>query len=187
MHLHACVFQPGDLPLLHYLGAALSFMCICFYASILTALTRLCVLSGYERILYPLRIVSTILQILITIGCILHGVYFCQRFTTWELQTHAEAMRFLKCCFSPSPGSVRHRFVCTGWLHLPPPVSCVWVDAQRQPAAVRAQLRCGVLLLLLLHAGEHLWQTGRRKAPDSPHVLRGGHPRLLKKGQKTCF
>lgn len=81
-------------------------------------------------------------------------------------------MWFMKCRFSPSPGSVRHCFVCAGWVLSCAPVSCVWVDAQRQPAAVRAQLRCGVLLLLLLHAREHLWQTGGRKPADAHHVLR---------------
>uniref|UniRef100_H3CTD3 CWH43-like N-terminal domain-containing protein n=1 Tax=Tetraodon nigroviridis TaxID=99883 RepID=H3CTD3_TETNG len=67
--------NPGDLPMLHYLGAALSFMSICFFTSILTALTRLCVLSGYERILYPLRTVSAVLQIVLTIG---YAVLFVQ-------------------------------------------------------------------------------------------------------------
>ncbi|TNM99973.1 hypothetical protein fugu_013006 [Takifugu bimaculatus] len=49
-----------------------SFLCICFYTTILTALTRLCTLSGYERILFPLRVASTVLQIIVTICCILH-------------------------------------------------------------------------------------------------------------------
>lgn len=55
------------LPLLHYLGAAISFMCICFYNVLLTELTRKCALTGYERFLYPFRIVSTSLQIIVTI------------------------------------------------------------------------------------------------------------------------
>ncbi|KAF7652397.1 hypothetical protein LDENG_00097410 [Lucifuga dentata] len=59
--------NPGYLPLLHYLGAAVSFMCICFYTVLLTALTGKCVLTGYERFLYPSRIVSTVLQIIVTI------------------------------------------------------------------------------------------------------------------------
>ncbi|XP_076022650.1 transmembrane protein 150A [Genypterus blacodes] len=59
--------NPGYLPLLHYLGAAISFMCICFYTILLTALTGKCVLSGYERILYPSRIVFTVMQITVTI------------------------------------------------------------------------------------------------------------------------
>ncbi|XP_053731588.1 transmembrane protein 150A [Synchiropus splendidus] len=59
--------NPGYLALLHYFGAAISFMCICFYTVLLTWLTGKCVLSGYERILYPLRIVSTIIQIIVTI------------------------------------------------------------------------------------------------------------------------
>lgn len=66
-----CPPQPGYLPLLHYLGAAISFLCICFYTVMLTALTGKCVLSGYERFLYPLRIVSTVIQITVTICCIL--------------------------------------------------------------------------------------------------------------------
>lgn len=59
--------NPLYLSLLHYLGAALSFTCICFYAVMLTELTRRCVLTGYERLLYPYRIVSTALQICLTI------------------------------------------------------------------------------------------------------------------------
>lgn len=59
--------NPGYLALLHYLGAAVSFMCICFYTVLLTALTGRCVLSGYERLLYPLRIASTVLQIIVTV------------------------------------------------------------------------------------------------------------------------
>lgn len=81
MRAHAPVFQPGDLPMLHNLGAALSFLCICFYTTILSTLTRLCVLSGYERILSPLRIASAVLQIIATILCILHEVSF----PIWEL------------------------------------------------------------------------------------------------------
>lgn len=163
----ARVSQPGDLPVLHHLGAAVSFLCICFYTTILTALTRLCTLSGYERILLPLRVASTVLQIIVTICCILHRGLILLGF-----YNHKHTQRFMKCHFSPSLGIVRHHFVCAGWVLSRAPVSCVWVDAQRQPAAVRAQLRCGVLLLLLLHAGEHLWQTGGRKAADAHHVLR---------------
>ncbi|KAF6731425.1 Transmembrane protein 150A [Oryzias melastigma] len=55
------------LPLLHYLGAAVSFTCICFYTILLTALTKKCVLTGYEKVLYPLRVVSTVVQIIVTI------------------------------------------------------------------------------------------------------------------------
>ncbi|KAM7408708.1 hypothetical protein PAMA_002433 [Pampus argenteus] len=62
--------NPRDLPLLHYLGAAISFLCVCFYTVLLTALTRKCVLTGYEKILYPLRIVSTVVQAIVTICCI---------------------------------------------------------------------------------------------------------------------
>uniref|UniRef100_A0AAQ5X6P0 CWH43-like N-terminal domain-containing protein n=1 Tax=Amphiprion ocellaris TaxID=80972 RepID=A0AAQ5X6P0_AMPOC len=59
--------NPRHLALPHYLGAAISFMCICFYTILLTALTRKCVLTGYEKVLYPLRITSTVVQIIITI------------------------------------------------------------------------------------------------------------------------
>ncbi|XP_029376914.1 transmembrane protein 150A [Echeneis naucrates] len=59
--------NPIQLPLLHYLGAAISFLCICFYTVLLTALTGKCVLTGYERILYPLRIVSAVIQTIVTI------------------------------------------------------------------------------------------------------------------------
>lgn len=75
-----CAPQPGYLSLLHYLGAAISFTCICFYTVLLTELTRKCVLTGYEKVLYPLRVISTVLQIIVTICCILffvlaeHGV-----------------------------------------------------------------------------------------------------------------
>ncbi|XP_038593809.1 transmembrane protein 150A [Micropterus salmoides] len=59
--------NPGDLTLLHYLGAAISFMCICFYTVLLTALTSKCVLTGYEKVLYPVRIVLTVIQAIVTI------------------------------------------------------------------------------------------------------------------------
>ncbi|KAK5854035.1 hypothetical protein PBY51_015139 [Eleginops maclovinus] len=59
--------NPGDLALLHYFGAAISFMCICFYTVLLTALTGKCVLTGYEKALYPFRIVSTVVQTIVTI------------------------------------------------------------------------------------------------------------------------
>ncbi|XP_028324467.1 transmembrane protein 150A isoform X2 [Gouania willdenowi] len=60
--------NPGYLTLLHNLGAAISFICICFYSTLLTSLTGRYVLSGYEWILYPLRIVSTVLQVIMTIS-----------------------------------------------------------------------------------------------------------------------
>ncbi|XP_046885069.1 transmembrane protein 150A [Hypomesus transpacificus] len=64
--------NPGYLTLLHYLGAAVSFLCICFYSVLLTALTGKCVLTGLEKFLYPARIVSTAIQIMSTIVyCIL--------------------------------------------------------------------------------------------------------------------
>ncbi|XP_059215690.1 transmembrane protein 150A [Centropristis striata] len=59
--------NPLHLALLHYLGAAISFTCICFYTILLTALTGRCVLTGYEKILYPLRITSTVVQTIVTI------------------------------------------------------------------------------------------------------------------------
>nr|XP_046258198.1 transmembrane protein 150A [Scatophagus argus] len=59
--------NPEYLSLLHYLGAAISFLCICFYTVLLTSLTGKCVLTGYEKVLYPLRISSTVIQIIVTI------------------------------------------------------------------------------------------------------------------------
>ncbi|KAM6916180.1 transmembrane protein 150A [Xenentodon cancila] len=59
--------NPGYVTLLHYLGAAVSFTSVCFYTTLLTALTGKCVLTGYENVLYPLRIISTLVQILLTI------------------------------------------------------------------------------------------------------------------------
>lgn len=59
--------NPGYLSLLHYFGAAVSFMCICFYTVLLTELTRKCVLTGYEKVLYPLRITFTVIQTIVTI------------------------------------------------------------------------------------------------------------------------
>lgn len=59
--------NPDSLALLHYLGAAISFVCICFYTILLTALTRKCQLSGFEKFLYPYRAVSTLIQAIVTI------------------------------------------------------------------------------------------------------------------------
>ncbi|XP_074532398.1 transmembrane protein 150A [Halichoeres trimaculatus] len=59
--------NPGYLALLHYFGAAISFTCICFYTVLLTWLTRKCSLTGYEKILHPFRIISTIIQAIVTI------------------------------------------------------------------------------------------------------------------------
>lgn len=67
--------NPKHLALPHYLGAAISFMCICFYTILLTVLTGKCVLTGYEKVLYPLRIISTVVQIIITI-C--YTIFFAQ-------------------------------------------------------------------------------------------------------------
>ncbi|XP_036402251.1 transmembrane protein 150A [Megalops cyprinoides] len=64
--------NPRYLVLLHYLGAALSFVCLCFYCLLLTVLTGKCTLTGLTHILYPARVVSTCVQILVTICyCIL--------------------------------------------------------------------------------------------------------------------
>ncbi|XP_068597820.1 transmembrane protein 150A [Brachionichthys hirsutus] len=57
-----------DLSLIHNLGAAVSFVCICVYTVLLTALTRKCVLTGHEKTLYPLRIISTMVQAIVTIS-----------------------------------------------------------------------------------------------------------------------
>ncbi|XP_018533807.1 transmembrane protein 150A [Lates calcarifer] len=59
--------NPLYLSLLHYLGAAISFTCICFYVVLLTALTRKCALTGYEKVLYPFRITSTVIQTVVTL------------------------------------------------------------------------------------------------------------------------
>ncbi|KAG7265105.1 hypothetical protein CRUP_018233 [Coryphaenoides rupestris] len=59
--------NPGYLTLLHHLGAAVSFICICCYSVLLTVLTGKCVLTGYERCLYPARIASSVVQITVTI------------------------------------------------------------------------------------------------------------------------
>ncbi|XP_067277215.1 transmembrane protein 150A [Pseudorasbora parva] len=67
--------NPVELLLLHYLGAALSFVFVCLYMTILTSLTGKCTLTGCERILYPLRIISSTIQISATI---LYGIFFIQ-------------------------------------------------------------------------------------------------------------
>uniref|UniRef100_A0A8C6KQD7 CWH43-like N-terminal domain-containing protein n=1 Tax=Nothobranchius furzeri TaxID=105023 RepID=A0A8C6KQD7_NOTFU len=61
----------GTLTLLHFLGAGVSFVCVSFYAVLLTELTRKCDLTGHEKVLYPLRFISTVIQIFATIFCIL--------------------------------------------------------------------------------------------------------------------
>lgn len=66
-----CFPQPAYLTLLHFFGAAVSFLCVCFYAALLTVLTAKCVLTGYETFLYPLRFTSTVIQSILTICCIL--------------------------------------------------------------------------------------------------------------------
>ncbi|XP_064173086.1 transmembrane protein 150A [Anguilla rostrata] len=59
--------NPGYLMTLHYLGAAISFVCLCFYTLLLTLLTSRCTLSGLEFLLYPARIIFTIIQVIATI------------------------------------------------------------------------------------------------------------------------
>ncbi|XP_065153230.1 transmembrane protein 150A [Paramisgurnus dabryanus] len=68
-------FNPEKLMVLHYLGAGLSFVCICLYTTILTYLTGKCSLTGYERFLYPLRVVFSTIQISATI---LYIIFFIQ-------------------------------------------------------------------------------------------------------------
>uniref|UniRef100_A0A671NNB2 Si:dkey-228d14.5 n=1 Tax=Sinocyclocheilus anshuiensis TaxID=1608454 RepID=A0A671NNB2_9TELE len=58
--------NPAELVLLHYLGAAVSFVFVCLYMTILTSLTSKCMMTGCERVLYPLRIVSS------------YGIFFIQ-------------------------------------------------------------------------------------------------------------
>ncbi|XP_076142294.1 transmembrane protein 150A [Alosa pseudoharengus] len=67
--------NPAELVLLHYLGAAVSFVCLCFYSLLLTWLTSRCLLTGLERYLYPARVISTSIQILVTI---LYCIFFVQ-------------------------------------------------------------------------------------------------------------
>ncbi|RXN24829.1 transmembrane protein 150A-like [Labeo rohita] len=67
--------NPAELVLLHYLGAAVSFVFVCLYMTILTSLTSKCMLTGCERVLYPLRITSSFIQISATI---LYGIFFIQ-------------------------------------------------------------------------------------------------------------
>ncbi|MEQ2225301.1 hypothetical protein ILYODFUR_016048 [Ilyodon furcidens] len=68
--------NPGDVTLMHYLGAAVSFTCACFYTVLLSALTRKCSLTGFERFLFPLRVVFTVVQIIVTIG---YTILFIQK------------------------------------------------------------------------------------------------------------
>ncbi|XP_028845261.1 transmembrane protein 150A [Denticeps clupeoides] len=67
--------NPVEVALLHYLGAAVSFVCICFYCTLLTALTSKCILSGLENFLYPARIVSTCIQVTVTV---IYCIFFAQ-------------------------------------------------------------------------------------------------------------
>ncbi|KAJ8250848.1 hypothetical protein COCON_G00227700 [Conger conger] len=60
--------NPGDLTVLHYLGAAISFVSLCFFTLLMTLLTRKCSLSGLDFLLYPVRIASTTIQVIATIS-----------------------------------------------------------------------------------------------------------------------
>ncbi|XP_037541681.1 transmembrane protein 150A [Nematolebias whitei] len=88
--------NPGYLTLLHFLGAAVSFLSICFYTVLLTALTARCVLTGYEKLLYPLRIVLTVSQIIVTICytvLFVQDSYFCNHLSAvfeWMLTINTE-------------------------------------------------------------------------------------------------
>ncbi|XP_061545427.1 transmembrane protein 150A isoform X2 [Phycodurus eques] len=71
--------NPSYLTLLHHVGAGVSFMCICCYTVLLTALTGRCLLTGYEYFLYPLRIVFTVQQTILTLCyafCFAHQDYY---------------------------------------------------------------------------------------------------------------
>ncbi|KAK0147281.1 Transmembrane protein 150A [Merluccius polli] len=67
--------NPGKLTFLHHLGAAISFICICFYTVLLTVLTGKCVLTGFEKYLYPFRIISSVIQVILTIS---YSILFAQ-------------------------------------------------------------------------------------------------------------
>ncbi|XP_061646570.1 transmembrane protein 150A [Phyllopteryx taeniolatus] len=71
--------NPSYLTLLHHVGAGVSFMCICCYTVLLTALTGRCLLTGYEYFLYPLRIMFTVQQTILTLCyafCFSHHDYY---------------------------------------------------------------------------------------------------------------
>ncbi|XP_066548859.1 transmembrane protein 150A [Amia ocellicauda] len=67
--------NPGSVRLLHYMGAAVSFVSLCFYALIVTFLTWRCYISGLEHILAPIRMISTVIQ---SFSTILYIVFFLQ-------------------------------------------------------------------------------------------------------------
>ncbi|KAM9847642.1 transmembrane protein 150A isoform 1-T2 [Aulostomus maculatus] len=103
--------NPGYLAPLHYLGAGISFLCICFYTTLLTDLTRRCVLTGYERILFPFRTVSTIVQIIVTICytvlCAQMGYHYghLSAVFEWMLSTNLELFELsyaVEFCFFSS-------------------------------------------------------------------------------------
>ncbi|XP_018585490.1 transmembrane protein 150A [Scleropages formosus] len=88
--------NPGYLRLLHYLGASVSFVCLCFYCLLLTALTKKVLLTSWVYILYPVRSVFTAIQIIITIlYCIFFAQesYFFQHFSAvfeWTISLNLE-------------------------------------------------------------------------------------------------
>ncbi|XP_056148290.1 transmembrane protein 150A [Lampris incognitus] len=103
--------NPGYLYLLHYLGAGSSFVCICFYTVLLTSLTGRCALTGCEKVLYPMRIISTAIQIIVTIFyCILFAQadYWCQLVGAvfeWTLSVNLELFELsyaVEFCFFSS-------------------------------------------------------------------------------------
>ncbi|XP_057705128.1 transmembrane protein 150A isoform X2 [Corythoichthys intestinalis] len=71
--------NPGYLTLWHHAAAGVSFTCICFYTFLLSVLTARCQLTGYENVLYPLRMASTVTQIILTLCytfCFVHHDYY---------------------------------------------------------------------------------------------------------------
>lgn len=103
--------NPGELALLHFLGAAISFTCICFYTTLLTALTEKCVLTGYEKFLYPLRIASTVIQATVTLCYTVlfaQSEYFYQHLSAifeWTLSINLEVFELsyaVEFCFFSS-------------------------------------------------------------------------------------
>ncbi|KAL4640658.1 transmembrane protein 150A-like [Arapaima gigas] len=67
--------NPGSLQLLHYLGAAVSFVCLCFYCLLLTVLTNRVPLTNWAHLLHPSRCVATSVQVIVTI---FYCIFFAQ-------------------------------------------------------------------------------------------------------------
>ncbi|XP_077585385.1 transmembrane protein 150A [Stigmatopora nigra] len=92
--------NPGYLTLWHHAAAGVSFTCICFYTFLLTVLTSRCLLTGYENILYPLRVVSTVQQIILTLCytfCYSHHDYHYVHLSAvfeWTLSANLELFEF---------------------------------------------------------------------------------------------